>query len=65
MARYPNMSDPALNTTTKVHDWAALVREVEGEAFKDRPVAYEFNQGRRVFKNLEENAGVYVAEPPP
>ena len=50
------MSEP----TTKEYDWKALVQEVEGERFKEKPVAYVFNSGKREFKSLEENGGVYI-----
>jgi len=53
------MTTPTL-PDMKDYDWAALVREAEGERFLERPIAYIFNEGKREFKNLEENAGVYT-----
>ncbi len=37
------------DTTSRDYDWAALVRAQEGAALLERPVEYEFSQGR-VFK---------------
>jgi len=48
------------NTSSKTYDWAALVQEVEGDKLKEKPIAYEFNQGARVFRSLEELGGVYA-----
>lgn len=50
-------------TTTKTYDWAALVKEVEGDRFLEKPIAYEFNNGRKVFKSKGEFGGVYYTPP--
>lgn len=37
-----------MNTpTTKDYDWAALCRAYEGPAFNERPVEYEFSNGKQ------------------
>ena len=46
-------------TSTKDYDWADTVRKVEGESFDEKPVAYEFSNGKK-FKSPGENGGVYV-----
>lgn len=35
------------DTTSRDYDWAALVRANEGPEFNDRPVEYEFSNGRQ------------------
>ena len=50
-------------TTTKTYDWKELVKEVEGERFLEKPIAYEFNNGRKVFKSKGEFGGVYYTPP--
>lgn len=50
----------ANETSSKTYDWASLVKEVEGEKLKERPIAYEFNQGKRIFRSKEELGGVYA-----
>ena len=54
------MADPVSETTSKEYDWKALVQEVEGERLKEKPIAYEFHGGKRVFRSREENGGVYT-----
>lgn len=53
------------DTTTRETTWAELVKEVEGDRLKEKPIAYEFNGGRRVFKSKEQFGGVYYTEPTP
>lgn len=47
--------------STKDFDWSALCKEVEGEKLREKPVAYEFSNGRQ-FKSPEEFGGVYQQE---
>lgn len=35
------------DTTSKNFDWSALVRAYEGPALLERPVEYEFSNGRK------------------
>jgi len=51
------------DTSSTERDWRAMVYETEGERQRERPIAYEFNNGKRVFKSPEESGGVYYAEP--
>lgn len=34
------------DTSSKTYEWAALVKNAEGEEFTARPVEYEFSNGR-------------------
>lgn len=51
------------DTTTTEKSWLELVQEVEGDKMREKPIAYEFNGGRRVFKSKEQFGGVYYTEP--
>lgn len=44
--------------TTKIIDWAALVRKLWGPAYDEPETAYKFSNGRE-FKDPEENGGPY------
>lgn len=44
-------------TTTKEFDWTAEVKRAEGAEFYEKPVVYEFSNGR-TFKE-EDPHGVY------
>jgi hypothetical protein len=48
------------DTTTTEKSWAELVHEVEGDKMREKPVAYEFNGGRKIFKSREQFGGVYA-----
>ena len=51
------------DTTTTEKSWTELVNEIEGDRVHEKPVAYEFNSGRRIFKSKEQFGGVYYTEP--
>lgn len=44
--------------TTQNFDWADEVAKAEGERLNEKPVVYEFNGGKRKFKE-EEIHGIY------
>ena len=52
-------------TTTKTYSFIDIVKELEGDGFLEKPIAYEFNGGRKVFKSKGEFGGVYYTAPPP
>ena len=43
--------------TSQDYQWAELVKEVEGAAYYERPVQYEFSNGR-TFKE-QQDSGIY------
>lgn len=47
------------DNSTRDFDWAETVRNAEGESFDEKPVAYQFSNGR-TFKSPGEFGGVYV-----
>lgn len=49
------------DTSSKTYSWKDLVQEAEGENLQKKPVAYEFNGGKKVFRE-QENSGVYEIE---
>jgi hypothetical protein len=49
------MSD---NTTSKIIDWASLVRQYWGPEFWEPDVVYKFSNGRE-FKDTGDNGGIY------
>ena len=51
------------DTKTTEKSWAELVNEVEGDRQREKPAAYEFNGGKRIFKSKEQFGGVYYTEP--
>ena len=51
------------DTTTTEKNWTELVNEIEGDRVHEKPIAYEFNGGRRIFKSKEQFGGVYYTEP--
>ena len=53
------------DTSTKTYDWAALVREIEGDRYLEKQVVYEFHGGRKTFKDKGEFGGVYYTAPAP
>lgn len=55
--------DEMADTTTKEKSWKELVQEVEGDRLKEKPIAYEFNCGRKIFRSKEQFGGVYYTEP--
>jgi hypothetical protein len=48
------------DTTTTEKSWAELVNEIEGDKMREKPIAYEFNGGRKIFKSREQFGGVYA-----
>lgn len=40
--------------TTKEYEWADLVRRTEGEQFAEKPVIYEFSNGRKFKEQPDE-----------
>ncbi len=49
------------DTSSKTYNWKDLVQEAEGEKLQKKPVTYEFNGGKKVFRE-KENGGVYETE---
>ena len=53
------MTNPvAPNVRVKPVDFAALVRRAEGKELTEKPIAYEFSNGRK-FEDSGENGGPY------
>lgn len=52
-------------TTSKVYDWKALVTAHEGAALNERPVEYEFSQGRQFKAPAEPYQSDIPQEPAP
>jgi len=48
------------DTNTTFFEWADEVRKAEGEKMDELPVVYEFNGGKREFRE-EEIHGFYTA----
>ena len=49
------------DTSSRTYSWKELVQETEGEKLQKKPVTYEFNGGKKVFRE-QENSGVYETE---
>lgn len=47
--------------TTRDFDWTALCKEVEGEGFNEKQIAYQFGNGRK-FTSPGPFGGVYRQE---